>query len=224
MEEAKQIPLDSCNPEQQVVLVKCINKLELTEDEKELLKKTLAKYRDAINNIKPNEILENYEHNEEYVKAEKTFLELLQENNKERTLTMNYPLNNGQIHKLRLKISKLESQGVKDIQTNLGMFQDFTDEENRVRIKQQRGKQLSREETILMEHVNRKLQEKLAENQMEVMVEFLATHTRMIDEPSDYEYMKQVYATMEFGYLEVLFERASAIAGLINPDIDSLFQ
>ena len=222
---ARHIPLDGCTPIEQVALTKCVAEQTLTPEEEETLLSVLERYDEAIQKQKPQEILDNYEKNQEYVQAEKTFLQILQEQEQEdKTITMNYPLNNGQIHKIQIKVKKVDSEAVADIQKNLGMFDDFTQEENRVRIKAQQGTKLSREEQLILNNLQRRLNEKVFENQEELMIRFLTKTTTIIDEPETTEYLRQVYSSMDYYYLEKLFEKVSVVSGFHRPGENELFQ
>lgn len=226
IEEAKQIPLDKVTPKEHDILTKFLNQEELTVIELDYLEQVLAQYRPAIQKHKPQEILANYESNKQYVRAEKTFLELLEEQEKEtRELKINYPLTNGETIPLTLTVMKADSQIITDIQTNLGMFQDFTEQENTVKHKKEQGLPLTREEQLILAELQRKLREKTDESPIEIMVEFLAKTTRIKEEPeSDYEYMKQVYSKMEFYLLEPIFDRVSKLSGIVTPNAEELFQ
>ena len=225
IEDAKQIPLDKCSPEEQLAIAKCINKQTLTEKEEETLINVLERYSKAIQTQKPTEILENYEKNKEYIEAEKTFLELIKEQKKEnKTIKLDYPLNDGSIKTITLQVFKADSTIISEVQKDLGMFSDFTPAENKVRVKQEQGTPLTPEEQDILENIQNKLSQKVDENPMDLMIEFLAKTTRIQEEPfSDYEYMKQVYANIDFYILEPLFDRVSRMTGIVTPNADKLF-
>lgn len=222
-EEAKQIPLEMVTPKEAYIISLYIHD-ELSSDDEEELKEILERYRPAIIKHDPIGTLENVETNLEYNNAEKGFLEILQQQSHEKTLTMNYPLDDGSTYELKLKIKESDSQSITDLQTNFKLFEDLTEKEDMVRFKQQQGQQLTREEQIILQGINKKIEEKVMSNQYEMMIEFLATHTTIINEEHDYNYMKAVYQTMEKQYMEQLFARVSKISGLINQEADDLFQ
>jgi len=222
-EDAKQIPLDMVTPREAYLISAYLHDELASEDEKEL-KEVLEHYRPAILEHDPEGTLENVETNLEYNNAEKGFLGILQQQSKDNKLTMNYPLDDGSTYELRLNIKNTDAQTITDLQTNFKLFEDLTPREDNVRFKQQQGQPLNREEQIILQSINKKIEEKVLANQQEMMIEFLATHTSIIGEETDYEYMKEVYQTMQNKYLEQLFNRVSRISGLVNTEVDELFQ
>lgn len=224
LEEAQQIPLDKVTPKEREVLTKFLNGAKLDFIEEDYLEQVLAQYRPAIQKHKPQETLENIEHNLEYNKAEKSFLEILQQQKQEKTLTVNYPLDDGSTYTLELIIKRTNAQTITDLQTNFKLFQDLTPREDNVRLKQQQGQPLTREEQLILENINQKINEKVMANQEEMMVEFLATHTRIQDEAHNPDYMRKIYRSMDPTILTQIFTRVSQLSGLTNPAMDELFQ
>jgi hypothetical protein len=223
IEEAKQIPLDKVTENERYYLEKCIQQ-EINENELEILAEILERYRPAIQKHKPQETIENVEKNYEYNKHEKSFLQLLKEQKKEKTLTMNYPLDDGSTYKLQIGIKRASSQAVQELQANYALFTDLTQKEEQVKQKKEQGQTLSREEKIILDNIQRKVNKKILENQDAMMLEFLINHTYILGEPTDKEYLKEIYQNMDPILLEQLFNKVSRLSGFYNPEIEDLFQ
>ncbi|RAP51135.1 MAG: hypothetical protein BZ138_06015 [Methanosphaera sp. rholeuAM270] len=222
--EAKQIPLDSVTPSEKKVLEKCIQEEPLTKEEHILLRETLHRYRQALREYNPEETLQNYENNVQLVDDEKTFLKLVEEFQESQGIIMYYPLGDREL-KLDLLVTPItDSRAVLEIQNNLTLFQDLTEEELLVYNKQEQGKQLSREEQIISTRVQEKIQEQTQERQMDIMIEFLAMQTRFRNSESTYESMKTVYQHMSIGYLALLFQRVQNMSGLGDIETERVFR
>lgn len=224
IEEAKQIPLNKLSKVEQEYITKCINKQIITDDEKEAISEILAKCRPALEKYQPQETLENLENNIQYNNDEKSFLQLLKQQKKEKTLTMNYPLDDGSTYKLELIIERVDSQAVLQLQENFKIFEDLTQQEKNIKSRNDQGYPITREEAIILESLEKKINKKLMANQEEMMIEFLSEHTKIKNEEYNYDYMKQIYQTMDPVYMESLFNKVGKISGLTTPKTDELFQ
>lgn len=221
----EQIPLEKLTPKEQYVVVKCKTRTTLSTEEISQLQEVIGRYQEAIIKHNPLETIQTYKENKEIVQSEKTFLELLKEQKREeKILTMEYPLNDGTTRPVTLTVLRADSSLINDVQKDLGLFKDFTPLEQRVEQKQRLGQPLTSEEIDILEDINRKINEQVNENPSEVLIEFLARTTRIKDEPSsDYNYMKQVYQTMDFYILEPLSKKVMVMSGVVTPNADELF-
>jgi hypothetical protein len=93
-----------------------------------------------------------------------------------------------------------------------------------VKQKKEQGLTLSREEKIILDNIQRKVNKKILENQDAMMLEFLINHTYILGEPTDKEYLKEIYQNMDPILLEQLFNKVSRLSGFYNPEIEDLFQ
>lgn len=222
-EDARQIPQDKVTSEERRLIRAYLNDY-LAEEDYSKLRELLRRYRPAIMEHQPEQTLENVEENYQHNQREKRFLDILKQQKQEKTITMNYPLDDGGIWKLRLGIRNTNSQEIEDLQTNFKLFEDLTPRENRIRNKSQYGQQLTKEEQHILESVQEKVNKKVNKNLDAMMIEFLSTHTYLLDEESDYNYMKEIYENMDKVYREQLYIKISQISGLVNSEIDELFQ
>ena len=129
--EALQIPMEDviCEKEQKI-LQKCIDREDLTDKQLDALEDILARYRPAINEIQPIKTMDTYQSNIEYVEDEHAFLELLDNEARNQTLTMYYPLLDGREAKLELAVKPItDAKAVMDVGENLDLFKDYTQEE-----------------------------------------------------------------------------------------------
>ena len=224
-QEAQQIPVDALPDKEKKILEKYLSESPLQEDEKQILKETLGRYRPAIQKIDPEQTIENIKENIEIVNDEKEFLQLIQEYKQPRTITFNYPLTKDREVRLELEVLPItDSMAVLDIQNNLSLFKDLTTEEANVYAKMQQGVKLNREELIIQEHLQEKINKATQENQKTIIVEFLSMTTKFKDKPQNYESMKQMYSNMDIAYLALLFTRVQEMTGLMDLDVERIFR
>ena len=58
--ECEEIPLESLNKDERIVVIKCMDRLPLTDDEFTLLKATLERFRGPITKYRPTEIKSSF--------------------------------------------------------------------------------------------------------------------------------------------------------------------
>jgi hypothetical protein len=224
--EALQIPLESLQDEQeQVIIIKCINEEPLTDEEMTQLQTILHRYRPAIQKHKPLESIENYHDNIEYVEDEKAFLQLLDEEKKEQTLTMYYPLMDGREARLNLTVKPVtDAQAIMDVSENLNLFKDYTQEELQAFNKYNQGEHVTPEEKAIAEKVQQEIAQANANTIQDTAIEFLALQTSFTGKNSSYEDMKAIYSQMHVGYLLLLFARVREIAHIDDVDTEKIFR
>lgn len=222
-EDAQQIPLDHVTP-REAYLISSYLEDQLPPNDEEELKTVLQKYRPAIIKHDPQGTLENVEKNLQHNQNEKSFLQILRQQKKEKIIHMNYPLDDGSKYQLDIGVLRADSESIKDLQTNFKLFDDLTQREQSVRLKKEQGQTLTREEQIILTSINRKVEAKVNENQDEMITEFLAKHTYIVNETKDYQTLHQIYEEMDPIYRDQLYERVSRLSGLINQGMDELFQ
>lgn len=224
--EAMQIPLESITDlEERNVIIKCINMDELTPEEHTTLEGVLVRYRPAIHEQNPLETIESYHENIEYVDDEKAFLELLDHESEEQSLTMYYPLMNGREARLELSVKPItDAQAVLDVSENLDLFRDYTQEEIETFNDYNNGKTQTPEERAIAERIQKEIAFSNANRIKEVAVEFLALQTTFKDKDSSYEDMKQIYEKMNVGYLLLLFSKVKDLTHLEDVDTERMFR
>lgn len=224
--EALQIPQEDIICEKELkVLQKCIDREDLDDKELDLLETVLAKYRPAINEIKPMETLETYHDNIEYVEDEHAFLELLDQEARDQTLNMYYPLLNGKEAKLELTVKPItDAKAIMDVGENLDLFKDYTQEEIQIYNDYQMKKEQTPEEIAIATKLQEEIAVVNADRIKDVAIEFLALQTTFKDKDSSYEDMKQIYSKMQVGYLLLLFARVKDMTHLDGVETEKIFR
>lgn len=223
-QEAEQIPIEALSSEEQLILLKFLNDNELTNDEQDQLQQILAQYRPAIQKLKPQEQLENLKLNEQIILDEKQFLELEDDFDRIHTVPFSYPQGNKTI-RMHLDIYPIsDSQAILDIQNNMSLFKDLTEKESDVYQKMQTGQALTREELLIQENIQNKINKATQENQKEIMVEFLAMQCKFHDCDSSYDDMKKVFTRIPIVYLAVLFQKVQEYSNLSDVNVEEVFR
>jgi hypothetical protein len=224
--EAMQIPLDDVEcPREQEVLTKCINREELTHGELEALEGILSKYRPAINELQPADTLKTYNDNIEYIEDEHAFLELLEQEAVDQTLTMYYPLMNGREARLELTVKPItDAKAVMDVGENLDLFKDYSQEEIQTYNDYQMGKTQTPEERAIATRLQQEIATVNADRIRDVAIEFLALQTTFKGKNSTYEDMKAIYNRMQVGYLLLLFSKVRDMTHMDDVETEKIFR
>ena len=123
--ECEELPFDDLTPEEQIVVIKCKNHDDLTDDEFSLLKKTLVRYREGITKYRPSETVEAFERTENMILTEKEWLDIV-DNQFQKNLRVNVPFNE-QWYPMEFEILPLDdSRVVETLQTHVDLFKDYS--------------------------------------------------------------------------------------------------
>lgn len=220
--ECQELPFDKLTTEEQDAVTKCINHDNLNDKEFQLLKKTLQKYRKAINNYKPSETIESVEKTVQIIKTEQELLDLL-DSPEMKKLLVHLPINN-QIYELEFEILPLDnSKAIKSIGMQLDLFKDFSKEETQIYTKAQAGKELSIEEQNVLDEMNKEIIKRSDEQQEEIMITLLANQLKLPDSNHDVEERKKFWEKFPFNAKVSIFMKVQEKLGLTEYSNEKLF-
>lgn len=176
--ECKQLPLDILEDDEIVVVEKCLNQEDLTEEELNYLKEVLYKYREAMEKLDVANTEESVEKVRKHIKSEKELLALIDELEENYTLQMVYRLKNGEEVILDLVVKPLtDSQAISEMQAHADLFKELNTNERVVWSKVMQGQTIyTEEEKKLANHIAEKYEEQEYDMESKVtgMREFLA--------------------------------------------------
>ena len=194
--ECKDIPLEALEFNEQVVVVKCMDGSELTDDEFILLKKTLQKYRKAITAYKPSETIEAMEKTQNIIRSEKDWLNLV--DNVSNILRVNVPFN-GEIYPMEFEVLPLDdSRVVQTLQSHVELFKDYKPFEIQLFTKVQQGQTVSPEEAAVVAKMTKDIESRAGEDHISTMNHFLASQLRLPDSSEDLEMRKMFWEKFPF--------------------------
>lgn len=220
--ECEEIPFDDLTIKEQKVVTKCINHDDLTDKEFTLLKETLQRYRKAISEIKPTETVESAEKTVQLIQTEQELLDLL-DSPEMKTLLVHVPIN-GNLYGFDFEILPLDnSRAIKGINAQLDLFKDFTKQEADIYTKAQTGQELSHEEQVLLDKVNRELEEKASEQQEEIIITLLASQLRLPNSNEDMEARRKFWERFPFNAKVSIFMNVQEKLGLTEQSNEKLF-
>ena len=220
--EAEQIPLERLPSDEQLVLLKCINGEEPTEEEFTKLKEILVRYREHIQKHQPQKTIENAEQVINIIKTEQELLDILDDPRRHKLL-VHLPLD-GKIYEMDFEIKQLEdSRAIKSLQVHLDLFQDYTIQEKKVYGKAQRGDILTREEQHIVDRINQELNDKANEQQDEIILTFLASQLRLPNSTDDFEKRKEFWRKFPFNAKFSVWSQVQDILGLTEESDEKLF-
>ena len=221
-EECKELPLDSLNHEEKIVVIKCMDHEELTDDEFTLLKKTLQKYRKAINKHKPSQTIEAVEKTEQMILTEEDWLNIVDDKTT-RILRVNVPYNS-KWYPMEFEILPLDdSRVVSTLQTHLDLFKDYSKEELQVWNKAQQGQMVSPEEKQIVERITKEIEEKNSEDRITSMNKFLAAQLRLPNSTSDIDKRLEFWQKFPFVTKSAIMMKVEDRLGLTDQSDEKLF-
>ena len=220
--EAEQIPLERLPSDEQLVILKCINEEEPTDEEFSKLKEILVRYREHIQHYKPAETIENAEQVVQIIKTEQELLDILDAPER-RKLLVHLPID-GQIYEMDFEILQLEdSKAIRSLQVHLDLFKDYTQEEAQLYAKAQTGTKLTREEQHIVDRITEELNEKANEQQDEIILTFLANQLRLPNSSDDYEKRKEFWQKFPFNAKFSVWSQVQNRLGLTEEANEKLF-
>lgn len=230
IEEANDIPLEDLDSaDEQLVVIKCRKQSEMTEEEIGLLKDVLGRYREAIRKYEPTETIETVEKNMRIAKDMNSILEQMRNTRSTTEIDFCYPLTNKESILIKILVdNEIDAETIDNLQENLGLFEDLTQDELETYSKYSHNEAMTREEQAIA----RKIEEKIAEMNhtsvadiRETAIKFLAKQTRIAtDKNCTEEQMTEFYSIMKIGPLLALFERVQSSVGISDINRDELFQ
>ena len=221
--EVEGLPLEELTEKEQLIANKCKNHEELTFKEFKELKKLLGRYRGLIKDYQPQE--DNYEKATKIINSEKELLRLL-DNQERYELKMKYRVGSQDLI-LNLVVNPLTtSQSVTEMQNHLNLFREFTQQERLLNDKAVRGEKLSPEEVKMMEHINKKAEDKIynVEARANDWDEFLARQVEFKNcSLTTFKEKKQFWSRIEPNYKVSLYNKVRDILNLTETADDDLF-
>jgi len=220
--ECEEIPLESLTPEERKVVIKCMDRMDLTDEEFTLLKATLEKYRGAITKYRPTETLEALEKTENMILTESDWLAIVNDKSSRR-LKVNVPYN-GQWYPMEFEILPLDdSRIVTTLQTHIELFKDYSKEEMRVWSKAQQGQTISPEEKQIVDRMTKEIEDKNSEDRISSMNNFLAAQLRLPNSTSDFNVRLEFWEKFPFITKAAIMAKVEDRLGLTDQDSEKLF-
>ncbi len=182
-DECKQLPFEYLSQEEQELATKCIDKVELTEDEKKQLQQILANYRPFFKKYNSKVAEENVEATRTIVRTQSELLRLLHDKERYR-IDMNYYIN-GQKILLQMRIKPYtDKQYLEGIGTQMGLFRDLSREEKKLVAKVETKQPMTPEEQKMYQALSDKIMEKAYDfdNSLDMINEFLADRIEFIND------------------------------------------
>ena len=220
--ECEELPLEELTSEERKVVIKCMDHMDLTDDEFTLLKATLQKYREAITKHRPTETIEAIEKTEQMIQTEADWLAIVNDRSN-RILKVNVPYN-GEWYPMEFEILPLDdSHVVSTLETHIELFQDYSKEEMKIWNKANQGQVISPEEKQIVERMNKELEDKNSEDRITSMNNFLAAQLRLPNSTSDMDTRIEFWVKFPFITKAAIMEKVNDRLGLTDQDSRKLF-
>ena len=220
--ECEELPFEDLTDEEKIVVTKCIDHEDLTDDEFALLKKTLQKYREYIHKYKPSETVESMGKTVEIINTEQELLDIL-DDEKNRFLKVHLSYNQ-KVYELDFEILPIDDSRIVDyMQMNIDLFRDYSEEEKRIFIEAQEGKEITREERAMVDKMTRELNAVAGQEKANMIDGFLASQLRLPESSQDYS--KRLEFWKKFPFLEkwAIVQRVEDRLGLTEKSNEKLF-
>lgn len=220
--ECQELPLESLNQEELLVVNKCMAHQDLTDDEFTLLKKTLQKYRESINKYKPTETINAMEQTVQIIRTEKDLLDILDdETNKFLKVHLTY---NSKVYEMDFEILPIDDSRIVDyMQMNIDLFKDYSKEETELFLKSQNNEELTSEEQAMVEKMTIEINAIAGQEKSKMVDGFLASQLRLPE--SSQEYHERLLFWKKFPFLEkwAIVQKVEDRLGLVERSNEELF-
>lgn len=220
--ECEELPFDELQPDEQEVVTKCMNHDDLTDDEFALLKKTLQRYRKAINKHRPAETVEAFEKTKEMITTEQEWLDLLNDEDVW-TLRVNVPFNS-KWYPMKFEILPLDDSSiVETLQLHVDLFKDYSRDEIILWNKSQQGQIITPEEQQIVEKMAKEIESKNSEERITSMNNFLASQLRLPNSSSDFNKRLEFWEKFPFVTKSAIMFKVEDKLGLTDQSNEKLF-
>lgn len=221
--ELKKIPKGELNEEEQVIADKILNKEEITDDEFQQIKKTINRWRKAINKYDIDEIEDAQEKTVQIIKTSQELIDIMDDDdNRKITCELTYF---GKIYQMTFNVKPLnDSRALQALSLDLDLFKDYSARDKQVYAKSQTGQKLTPEEQKIVEAINESINNNVEENQEELITKFLARQLRLADETEDnYEQRVEFWQKFPLNQRVSTFLEVEKLLGLTEDDNYKLF-
>lgn len=197
--ECESLPLEKLNEEEQNVVNKCMNHEDLNDEEFKLLKATLQRYRPALQKYKPDETLGNVEKSIKLIKTEQEFLDLM-DDEYEKYLTVLLPTRKGKLQFEFEVLPLTDSRVVEALELQVSLFKDYSIEETSIyaTATTKNDEDLTKEEREVLEKMNKDLTEKISQQRIASVDNFLANQLKIKDSDADIEVRRKFWRKFHF--------------------------
>lgn len=205
--ECGKLPYEYLEEDEKILVDKCVNKEELTEEEQKEILSLLKDYRGFFQEYDAEKLEENLEASDKIIRTQSELLRLIHDENRYR-IDMNYWIN-GEKFLLQMRIKPYTDKQYLEAQENqFGIFDDLNIEERKIVSKAQNNQPLSPEEDKMRKHIMDKLNAKLEDNDflIEMVDEFLADRIEFIGgEETTFEENVRFWKELDLGTRISLF-------------------
>lgn len=221
--DVKSLPYDELSVDEQFIIDKVNSGKvdELTDEEINVIKKTVADYHEILKKYDADEIIENNKSLEQSIATEQELLDMVYSKS-DIVLKMNLPF--GKEKKIvEFHVKPLEdSRAVQMLEQHIDIFKDLSDEERKIYDKNSNGQKLDPKEEKVLKHINDKITENQTRSQIEEITNFLAYQ---IEEPKSLslEEKKEFWKKFQFMPRMLLYSRVMNELGLSNQANEDLF-
>jgi hypothetical protein len=220
--ECEEIPLEALSQDERIVVIKCMDHMDLTDDEFTLLKATLEKYRGAITKYRPTETVEAMENTVKIINTEKEFLDILNdESNKKLRVHLTYQ---SQVYEFNFEILPVDNSRISDyMEMNIDLFKDYSEDEKNIFNKSQEKKPLTPEEQIIVEKMTKDINAIAGEERAKLVDGFLASQLRLPESSQDYDNRLLFWKKFPFMEKWAIVQRVEEKLGLTEKSNEELF-
>ncbi len=222
-EELKRIPKEELNKKERKIAEKIQNHEKIDDEEFQIIKKALGRWRKAISKYNINEISEAHNKTVEVIKTSNDLIKILDKDDYRR-LTCQLPYF-GKIFQMTFKVKPItDSRALQALSLDLDLFKDYNAYEKRLFAKSQSGQKLSLEEAKIVDKINNEINKNAEENQDELITKFLANQLILEDEREDnFEERLTFWKKFPLNQRISVFVEVERLLGLTEDDNFRLF-
>ena len=172
-QELEKIPKGELSLEEEIIAEKVKNHEKISEEEFDIIKEVLSRWRGAITKYNVDDIKDAHNKTVEIIKTSKDLISVLDDEDS-RKLKLELPYFN-KTYVMTFKVKPItDSRALQALNLDLNLFQDYSAYDKQVYAKAQKGAKLSSEEVKIVNHINEELNANIEQNQDELITKFLA--------------------------------------------------
>lgn len=221
----KYVPNEDLTKGQIKLLEKCINKEDFTDKQFKDLKVLLNKYRTLLNDLKPEETIESVDEALQLIQTEQDFLDLMDEEQK-KYLTVHLPMSNGNMLEFEFEVLPItDSRVVESLELQIDLFRDFSLEETATyaTASQKDPSNRTPQEQKILDKMNKMLSEKLGQQKLKSVDNFLANQLLLKGSNADLEKRHEFWVKFPFNAKFTIFLAVQRRLGITEVNNEQLF-
>ena len=220
----KYVPEENITKKDKLLFERCIEKKDFTDKQFEDLKKALAKYREPLQKIKPEDSEKAIDDTVRIIKTEQEFLDLM-DDEKDKYLIVHLPTRKGVMEFEFEVLPLIDSRVVESLELQVDLFRDYSLEETAMYASAVNKLEEDRtsEEIAIINQMNKSLNDKISKQRIQAVDNFLAHQLKIRDSDTPIDGRLKFWSMFHFNAKFSIFIMVQKRLGLTEINNRELF-